>query len=186
MRSVPTLYNGILFRSQLESKWARFLDLIGWEWHYEPLPLNRYLPDFSLPFEHAPMILEVKPAGNLEQLHEHKAKIEASGWTGEALIVGEGIFEPAAGHPIVGLIGERETVAGVREWRWSVARAFGCLACDRISVLSEDGSWHCRQCGHGHGNSHVGDAKKFVADAWGEILNRTQWRGARNLDQLSI
>lgn len=171
-------------RSLLEAKWARFLDLIGWGWHYEPLPLDCYLPDFTLAFEHKPMLLEVKPANNLDELHEHTRKIMASGWDGEALIVGVGIFDPSAGHPIIGLIGEREMIAGVREWRWGVARAFGCLACDRISVLSDEGSWHCRQCGQAHGNSHVGDAKKFVADAWGECCNRTQWRGAKALKQV--
>ena len=38
---IPTLYNGIQFRSRLEAKWAAFFDLLGWEYEYEPSRLGR-------------------------------------------------------------------------------------------------------------------------------------------------
>lgn len=49
---IPTEYQGILFRSRLEARWAVFFDDIGLDWEYEPegfdLPTRRYLPDFRL------------------------------------------------------------------------------------------------------------------------------------------
>lgn len=63
MAAIPTTYNGITFKSRLESRWARFLDLLTIEWRYEPEGYEwdgvRYLPDFWLP--KGEMFLEVKP-----------------------------------------------------------------------------------------------------------------------------
>jgi hypothetical protein len=59
--SVATRYNGTLFRSRLEARYAVFFDAAGIDWQYEPVPplvLKRtrrrgdsfwYLPDFVLP-----------------------------------------------------------------------------------------------------------------------------------------
>jgi hypothetical protein len=45
---IPTIYNKIQFRSLLEAKWARFFDLVGWKYEYEPFELNGWIPDFLL------------------------------------------------------------------------------------------------------------------------------------------
>jgi hypothetical protein len=42
----PTKYNGVQFRSRLEARWAAFFDLAGWEWEYEPIDFNNWVPDF--------------------------------------------------------------------------------------------------------------------------------------------
>lgn len=49
-----TYYNGVLFRSKTEAKWARFFDLVRIEYDYEPITVTgwngyRYKPDFYLP-----------------------------------------------------------------------------------------------------------------------------------------
>lgn len=54
VRSIPTEYAGVTFRSRLEATWAYNLDAWGIRWSYEPegviLPSGaRYLPDFWLP-----------------------------------------------------------------------------------------------------------------------------------------
>jgi hypothetical protein len=54
VKSIPTEYNGVLFRSRLEANWAAYLDFIGAQWVYEPEGYElangvRYLPDFYLP-----------------------------------------------------------------------------------------------------------------------------------------
>ncbi len=53
IKPIDTLYNGYLFRSRLEARWAVFLDTLGIEYHYEPegydLEGIEYLPDFWLP-----------------------------------------------------------------------------------------------------------------------------------------
>jgi hypothetical protein len=58
-----TRYAGVLFRSFLESRWARAFDDAGIEWRYEPMRFfqgNRsYLPDFWLP--ELDVWAEVKP-----------------------------------------------------------------------------------------------------------------------------
>lgn len=67
LRSLPTYYKGITFRSRLEARWAIFFDRLGLQWEYEPegLEIHRrsfsffaqqslpekfgYVPDFYLP-----------------------------------------------------------------------------------------------------------------------------------------
>ncbi len=50
---IETRYDGYLFRSRLEARWAVFLDSLGEEWGYEvegfKLKEKNYLPDFWLP-----------------------------------------------------------------------------------------------------------------------------------------
>lgn len=53
IKAIPTEYNGHLFRSRLEARWAVFFDACGVEWEYEPEGYDlgdgvRYLPDFLL------------------------------------------------------------------------------------------------------------------------------------------
>ena len=56
-RAKLTLYNGIVFRSQLEARWAVFFDSLGVEYNYEPHSYEvrtggryvQYMPDFFLP-----------------------------------------------------------------------------------------------------------------------------------------
>lgn len=72
MKAIPTFYNGTLFRSRTEARWAVLLDALSIPWVYEPegyqLPSLLYLPDFWLPrFE---CFAEVKP---LEQRWDDEA-----------------------------------------------------------------------------------------------------------------
>ena len=89
--AIPTTYADVRFRSRLEARWAAFFDLLKWPWHYEPLDLNGYIPDFVLDF-HEPLLVEVKPELSMADLHQHVGKIERSGWDKEALIVGARLF----------------------------------------------------------------------------------------------
>lgn len=63
-KSIETHYNGYLFRSRLEARWAVFFDNIGWKYEYEPEGFKAddgtvYLPDFYLPQKG--FYAEVKP-----------------------------------------------------------------------------------------------------------------------------
>lgn len=64
IKALDTFYNGYLFRSRLEAKWAVFFDALGWRYEYENkdfnLPSGRYLPDFYFP--EIGVYAEVKPA----------------------------------------------------------------------------------------------------------------------------
>lgn len=70
MLPIETNYNGILFRSRLEARWAMFFDLIQARWNYEPEGFTNgddsYLPDFvlynvALRDESSPLYIEIKP-----------------------------------------------------------------------------------------------------------------------------
>jgi hypothetical protein len=170
---IPTTYRGLKFRSRLEACWAALFDRESWVWEYEPQDLDYYIPDFVLPFDHAPLLVEVKAEHSVDALRLHTEKIERSKWTGEALIVGAEPFEADQLSPVLGLIGER---VDRREWLWSPARAFACLSCGNLSVLAEDLSWRCRACGTDDGNSHVGQLDHGLERSWAEAKNRVQWR----------
>ncbi len=173
---IPTLYKGTMFRSRTEARWAAFFDLANIPWQYEPIDLQGYIPDFVVPW-HNDLLVEVKAECKLSDLDEHKAKIENSGWPGEALIVGTGLICPADQHPILGLIGEREVIDGELTWRWDTVRAFECISCGGASVLAESGSWLCRACWQGVGNEHVGACRDRLVTAFTEAGNRVQWKG---------
>jgi hypothetical protein len=65
IKTIPTTYNGIKFRSRLEARWAVFFDELGikYLYEYEGFELAKkewYLPDFYLP-EYG-IYCEVKPS----------------------------------------------------------------------------------------------------------------------------
>lgn len=67
MKSLPTTYNGTIFRSRTEARWAVFFTNVGWEWIYENqgYELNSgglYLPDFEITLPNSDRyFVEVKP-----------------------------------------------------------------------------------------------------------------------------
>ncbi len=71
LQAIPTLYKGCLFRSLLEARWAKFMDHLAIEWHYEHegfvlAPFGEwYRPDFYLP--ELGYWIEVKPKDPSEE-----------------------------------------------------------------------------------------------------------------------
>lgn len=67
MKAIPTVHNGVVFRSKLEARWAKFFDLKRMLWVYEPesiqLPTRPYTPDFYLPDFNT--YVEVKPTAGM-------------------------------------------------------------------------------------------------------------------------
>lgn len=69
MKAIPTKYNGYIFRSRLEARWAVFFDEMNIEWifEHEGYVLNdgtKYLPDFFFPrIGRRGSYGEVKPPG---------------------------------------------------------------------------------------------------------------------------
>ena len=53
IRAIETQYNGYLFRSRLEARWAIFFSAVGLDYEYEMESFEmgdvRYLPDFYIP-----------------------------------------------------------------------------------------------------------------------------------------
>lgn len=67
MKAIETFYNGILFRSRLESTWASFFDELGWKWQYEPYDLDGWIPDFIIIGDKRSTLVEVKPFSQKEE-----------------------------------------------------------------------------------------------------------------------
>lgn len=44
-------YNGLLFRTSLEARWAAFFDLADWRYWMNPAPVGDWQPDFQVEFE---------------------------------------------------------------------------------------------------------------------------------------
>lgn len=90
IKAKPTTYKNVLFRSQLESQWAAFLDNHGVAWKYEPRQFittsGGYVPDFYLP--DLKMWAEVKP-GDLSPVALRKI-MDVSSYTGESALLLEG------------------------------------------------------------------------------------------------
>lgn len=166
-------------------------DLLGWTWEYEPLDLHGYIPDFIVkpPLDEA-TLFEVKPfidwpcavggclCGSKDpesrtQLDEAIAKIENSGWTKAALIVGAALRTPGRlGVPEIG------TPVAVGNVHWSdigtvVVKCRRCpvhlLACD----LEEF------QRGHDCDDSERPALPVNPTSLWREAGNRVQWRAPR-------
>jgi len=94
VKSIETVYRGVLFRSRLEVRWAMFFDQLDIEWHYEPegyqLAALRYLPDFWLPYvrsrgKEGGVFFEVKATSPTEG-ERHKARMLAHGSNRPVLI----------------------------------------------------------------------------------------------------
>ena len=183
MKPIPTTYKGYRFRSRLEATWAAMFDLLAWPWLYEPIDLAGYIPDFILNFPPAPLLVEVKPAFAFNDLPQYGAKIAASGWDKDYLIVGAGPLEPDGLYNVLGLITEQyypDEHSNVMRWWQSEAILFKCLECKQYSVLHNDGYWVCRRCG-GYGGKHHIEwiGAEAVKALWGQAHAQTQhqWRG---------
>jgi hypothetical protein len=66
--AIPTIYQGIRFRSRLEAKWACFFTEMCWPWEYEPIDLPGWIPDFAVrvPELDRMVLVECKPAFRAE------------------------------------------------------------------------------------------------------------------------
>jgi hypothetical protein len=173
-RGIPTRYAGVRFRSRLEATWAGFFDFLGWPWEYEPIDLDRYIPDFVLRL-HKPLLVEVKPEFEIGGLRPHLGRIERSGWSGEALIVGAGLFMHPTWGASLGLLSERD--AAGTSWSWEEALFHSCTRCRRFSFHHEVGTWSCRVGGCYDGDHYLGGVAYADAVAlWRRAANASQWQ----------
>lgn len=178
--SIPTTYNGVNFRSRLEAKWAAFFDLAGWRWNYEPIDLNRWIPDFVLHGADGKVLVEVKPAYEIADAPADKISAQAidAGWTGDLLILGAEIgrnenFACAR----LGWLGELHTKeAGehpaLHWWQDAILHDGG-----GIGFCGNQGSFKNRITGFCDGDSGVGGSDDDRIEAmWKQAGNAVQWR----------
>jgi hypothetical protein len=188
MSSIPTTYNGIRFRSRLEAKWACMFDQLGWRWHYEPLDLNGWIPDFLLESEKNHVLVEVKPTTDFDDATIRK--IEAAfGYVDSGdeslpyitdeyhiLLCGLGVFKPNDEYGDPNSIG------------WLLDNGWGCGWNDAVIIYPRHnkGKWGLTSGITGcwadvlrdDYGKHLCDYASFedIQRFWATACNVTQWR----------
>lgn len=171
-KAIPTVYNGIHFRSLLEARWALMLDSLGLVWDYEPaIPLSGYICDFLVRVKlHRPafarppatglVLVEAKPIVCPDDFEAPVRKIALSGWEHAAAVLGPTPW-PVDGAPD----------------RW----AFG-LATDRVERRDALPGGHCAWYPVGIASAAPGEPHELVLgggadvrDLWRRAGNKCQW-----------
>jgi hypothetical protein len=150
--SIPTWYDGRLFRSKLEADWARAFDAIGLRWEYEKaghyFDNTFYLPDFFLPAsrQYVEVKGEWKPA-DLQKAYAMLHRAQPRLHTGEdapdlSLVAAnpEGVFW---GFP--------RPTRDFHDFLLDSQRAIllQCATCGDWWFALEAGGWGCQCCGNG-------------------------------------
>lgn len=190
--AIPTLYNGVSYRSRLEAKWAAFFERLHWPFEYEAIDLNGYIPDFILAT--GPTAVECKPITTFdEDAVEVCARIDRGGWEGDALLVGAMLwpehepFTPARIELIDNMFevqqpsGHIEHRTALRIGRMREGKApwtdayLACVQCDE--PIEVDGTytrfiWYVTPIRYGLTSEQFFGARVMWADAG----NVTQWK----------
>ena len=190
----PTIYDGRLYRSRLEAKWAAFFDLCGWEAEYEPFDLGDWSPDFLIRGAGTEILVEVKPITNIDVptiWKMHKAA-EANGFKGDLLLLGTGVTDRAIGWLCSGMLPERPNMGTERKGfptdiqmmpRFVPADSLNRETPDigilfyynqtRGGVPSEIGLMHGTK---GKQDRFHLEKKYSLKTRWNEAANKVQWR----------
>ncbi len=114
IHAIQTFYNGTMFRSRLEARWAAMFDILSWSWTYEPTDFSGWIPDFAI---HGDTLVyaEVKPVDRFPR--DVATKIDDSGCDSEALILGMKCPIVSKWHaaPCIGWLGDKSCPDG-RAW----------------------------------------------------------------------
>jgi len=184
VNGIATQYRGARFRSRLEARWAQMFDVLGWPWVYEPVDLDGYIPDFVLKFDAGPMLIEVKPAFDLDGLRAAARKIDAAGWRSKnpnsALVVGADWCIGSDPLPPIGLL-RQDPGAWYTEDEgsvWDLGLWFRCVACANISIFHWRGSFVCSGCGAYDGDHHLKGplAHETLVEYWNGAGSKVQWK----------
>lgn len=164
---------GYRFRSRLEARWAHMFTTLNWDWEYEPVDLDGYIPDFIIKpktLDGTPILVEIKPATTDEELERPIPKIEKSGWVGPYLVLGTGPKTNRWGDPTIGLIGDTRP----DKCEPGTPAAISRCTCG-FGIASNEMSYACRICGHYDGSLDTVDYHT-IKRYWAQASNDTQWR----------
>lgn len=164
MKSIPTTYDGVKFRSRLEARYAQFFDNhgIGWEYEIEGIDLGGkwYLPDFWLPDSRTFLEVKgpIKARCDLVELAQDLIDEETSDHCSSDHIIF--VVADECGHMRLGN-------DPVSEMYWAK-----CCECLCWYPLYFDGGWNCRACGFYDGDQTYSQMIERVR------LPQMQWRSA--------
>lgn len=195
MKSIPTKYEHIQFRSRLEARWAAFFNRCGWEWEYEPLDLEGWIPDFML-MGKSKVLVEVKPydGGSEEPWSDVVSQIKNSvrnaalrdlGGAGDILLLGTSLSFISDRFRTCCHLGQLCELNEYEEdpdgWKeisgWGEA-VLGIDPKGRIDFCHDWGHFCCRMHGEYNG-SHPDDNNDYIRSLWRSSCNDVQWRRPR-------
>lgn len=186
MKAIPTIGpSGIQFRSRIEAKWAYLFEALKWNWEYEPIDLEGYIPDFIITFPNNKQILvEVKGDMNIwENYKPHVTKIVNSGWRGHFLIVGSTVrkAENTKGTN-VGVGGKISSVTHSEDYDFD---NYIIRALDSGWIIGGDTNTYDLALGDPENDGRNWkradpDSHDIFKDIWIDCQNRTQWNGKQN------
>lgn len=152
----PTLYNGRLYRSRLEARWAAFFDLLGWKYEYEPFDLNGWSPDFLIKGFFSDILVEVKPINEFNE--EVANKITAcSPKKVELLLLGNEPLFTAEWYPCIGWLFESYDENGWGGQGWAESFWTHTFPTNQYGFGHTLGSYDCRI---------TGNEKKYLTHAY--------------------
>lgn len=184
---IPTRYNGRVYRSRLEARYAAFFERLAWPYEYEPTDLHGYIPDFIITGIE-PMLIEVKPfvpPFENEDVVTTCSRIADGGWLGDALVVGAAhrIDNEPDHEPVLSLVdsdGELRLAPNPKHLR--SRRCVGRMRDGddvwRDAFIGRDGTiWHVT---HDDDTSWLSSEDfMHLGIAWAEAGNITQWARPR-------
>jgi hypothetical protein len=201
IKAIPTIYEGVRFRSRLEARWAAFFDLAGWPWEYEPFDLEGWCPDFRL-LGKIPGLVEVKPidfafaASHDPEDHNdtyHELAQAAASKVFRTLASWEKTQQPAEDEGELVLRLYEVLVLGNGPWRdsrymscwhigtlgsWDLASLYGGYD-RRLDYAAQYGSYRYRIGGEYDGDGHLRYLSYSDVDPdwlWRQAGNAVQWR----------
>lgn len=188
---IPTMFDGALFRSRLEARWASFFTMLGWDWVYEPFDAERYIPDFAVTGPR-PLLVEIKPIvhwTDYESVAERTWSRVKDQWSGDLLILGlspcvTGDTSSSAHFydegPIAGLLKEviRYDESWLQDSGWNAEALWMCCGkCGAWAVRHSEMSYAGRPCGHHDGDRYIQSVDAdVVSRMWNEAGTATRWQ----------
>ena len=177
MKAIPTVFNGVQYRSRLEAKWASFFTLAGWRFEYEPEDASGWIPDFVLiGVKGNKIYVEVKPAYTYDELLDKgdKAVRLADNMDGEILLLGASLIPSVEGWESISL----GVLYDGHDWA------------DAAPSVNDDGtldffhpimSFHHRISGVYEGDGHLRTTEgvESAKIRWTEATNNVQWKSPR-------
>lgn len=172
MKAIPTIYNGLQFRSRLEATWAAFFDLMGWKWEYEPCDFPGWIPDFLLGER---TYVEVKPWRTAEQIVFEKAWMGCGCKSGDAAMIVCGVA------PL--LTEKRQTGVGLG-WGYGLytdENGGGEMTGEPVFVGPHGlrYGWHPKHDALDDTLIYPAATHYKMLHAWREAKNRVQWRAPK-------
>lgn len=178
--AIPTMFEGVEFRSRLEAKWAAIFTELGWHWTYEPFDLPGWIPDFQL---EGRILVEVKPFTFDEQwkpmCQQITRALTAARMPQEVLLLGVDMMPP------------REAFEGCPQlgWLWSpceMSDGQPDFTLDYAALYQIKGQYDFSACNMAwHERLGRAVAHKFyfhevdpkeITKVIGNATNRTKWR----------